>query len=89
MKTIDTGGDLDGETGIPRRWGRPAYAWESDLGPLRIGAGYSLNSLAALVGTTPETIRNIENAKHVPNAILAVKIARVLGCGVENIVRPQ
>ena len=41
--------------------------------------------LAALAGVTRKTINTIETGRFVPSTILALKLARVLGCRVEDL----
>lgn len=45
----------------------------------RIKRGLTQEQLAFLVGCTRETIRNIENGRHVPSVLLATQISRELG----------
>lgn len=47
----------------------------------------SKTDLARLVSADPKTIYNIENGKVLPNVVLAIKIARVLGVTVEDIFK--
>ena len=41
--------------------------------------------LAELVGVSRQTINTIESNKYIPSTLLALKIARVFGIGVEQI----
>ncbi|MEP9359387.1 helix-turn-helix transcriptional regulator [Sphingomonas sp. KR3-1] len=42
-------------------------------------------ALAEAVGVSRKTINTVENGVFVPSTILALKLARALGCGVEEI----
>ncbi|MEE4195765.1 MAG: helix-turn-helix transcriptional regulator [Anaerolineae bacterium] len=45
----------------------------------------SQQALAEAVGVTRMTIYSIEKGKFLPSTLLAFKIARVFGCGVEEV----
>lgn len=51
----------------------------------RMFEGISQRELATLADTAPSTICEIESGKRIPNAILAIKIARALGVTVEEL----
>jgi putative transcriptional regulator len=42
-------------------------------------------ALAELVGVSRKTINTVENGVFVPSAVLALRLARALGCPVETI----
>ena len=42
-------------------------------------------ALAELVGVSRKTINTVENGVFVPSTILALKLARALGCSVEDV----
>jgi putative transcriptional regulator len=42
-------------------------------------------ALAELVGVSRKTINTVENGVFVPSTILALKLARALGCTVEDV----
>ena len=46
---------------------------------------WTQEDLARQVGVTRKTINTIENAKFVPSAILAIRIARAFGASVEEL----
>ena len=52
---------------------------------LRRDAGLTQAELAARVGVTRKTINTVENGVFTPSALLALKIARALGAGVEEV----
>ena len=52
---------------------------------LRTDAGLTQAELAAAVGVTRKTINTVENGVFTPSALLALKIARVLGKPVEEV----
>ena len=52
---------------------------------LRAEAGLTQAELAAAVGVTRKTINTVENGVFTPSALLALKIARVLGKPVEAV----
>lgn len=52
---------------------------------LRAEAGLTQAELAAQVGVTRKTINTVENGVFTPSALLALKIARVLGRPVEQV----
>ncbi|WP_339279082.1 helix-turn-helix domain-containing protein [Paenibacillus sp. FSL W8-1187] len=51
----------------------------SNLAQARAEKGYSQEELARRANVSRETIRNIENGKSVPNVLLAVAIAGLVG----------
>ncbi len=53
------------------------------LKPLRQAKGYSQSQLADLVGVKRQAIYDIESGKYVPNTVLALRLAKLLGCTVE------
>ncbi len=52
---------------------------------LRAEAGLTQAELAAAVGVTRKTINTVENGVFTPSALLALKIARVLGKPMEEV----
>jgi putative transcriptional regulator len=61
----------------------------SKLEEARKKTGLSQENLAKTVGTSRETIRNIENGKSIPNVILALALASVVGWAIENLFKPK
>lgn len=55
------------------------------LHDLRTERGLTQAALAELVGVSRKTINTVENGIFVPSALLALKLARALGCPVEAI----
>lgn len=55
------------------------------LGALRQKRGFSASQLAKLVGVSRQTIYAMEAGGFVPNTAVALKLARVLGAGVEDL----
>jgi putative transcriptional regulator len=55
------------------------------LHELRTERGLTQAALAELVGVSRKTINTVENGVFVPSALLALKLARALGCPVEAI----
>ena len=52
---------------------------------LRTEAGLTQAELATAVGVTRKTINTVENGVFIPSALLALKIAQVLGKRVEEV----
>jgi putative transcriptional regulator len=55
------------------------------LHDLRTGRGLTQAALAELVGVSRKTINTVENGVFVPSTLLALRLARALGCPVEAI----
>jgi putative transcriptional regulator len=55
------------------------------LHELRAERGLTQAGLAEMVGVSRKTINTVENGVFVPSALLALKLARALGCPVEAI----
>jgi putative transcriptional regulator len=55
------------------------------LHQLRAERGLTQAALAEQVGVSRKTINTVENGVFVPSALLALKLARALGCPVEAI----
>ena len=55
------------------------------LHDLRAERGLTQAGLAEMVGVSRKTINTVENGVFVPSALLALKLARALGCPVEAI----
>jgi molybdate-binding protein/DNA-binding XRE family transcriptional regulator len=62
---------------------------QNNLAQLREKRGISVAKLAAAVGVSRQTIYAIESGKYVPNAIVVLKLADVLGVAVEELFRLQ
>jgi len=62
---------------------------ENNLSELRQRRGISAAKLAAEVGVSRQTIYAIESGKYVPNAVVVLKLASVLGVAVEELFRLQ
>ncbi|MFC3119003.1 helix-turn-helix transcriptional regulator [Jhaorihella thermophila] len=52
---------------------------------MRLAAGLTQAELADRIGASRKTINTIENGVFVPSTVLALRIAAVLGCRVEDI----
>ena len=57
----------------------------NSLNQLRGERGLTQAALAELAGVSRKTINTVENGVFVPSTLLALKLARVLGCRVEDI----
>ena len=55
------------------------------LNALRAERGLTQAALAELVGVSRKTVNTVENGVFVPSTLLALKLARALDCGVEDI----
>jgi len=62
---------------------------QNNLTELRQKRGISAAKLAAAVGVSRQTIYAIESGKYVPNAVVVLKLADVLGVAVEEVFRLQ
>ena len=62
-----------------------AEALSNRLHDLRSERGLTQAALAERVGVSRKTINTVENGVFVPSALLALKLARALGCPVEAI----
>jgi molybdate-binding protein/DNA-binding XRE family transcriptional regulator len=62
---------------------------QNNLAELREKRGISVAKLAAAVGVSRQTIYAIESGKYVPNAMVVLKLADVLGVAVEELFRLQ
>ncbi len=62
-----------------------AEAMLNRLRDLRTGHGLTQGGLAERVGVSRKTINTVENGVFMPSTILALKLARALGCAVEDI----
>ena len=51
----------------------------------RAGQGMTQQQLAEAAGVSRQTINAIESGKFVPSTVLALKMARIFGCKVEDI----
>lgn len=49
----------------------------------REAAGLTQGQLAEAIGVSRKTINTVENGVFVPSTVIALKLARVLGCPVE------
>jgi putative molybdopterin biosynthesis protein len=56
----------------------------NNLGELRRKRGLSAAELAAQIGVTRQTVYSMEAGSYVPNTLVALKLARVLGAAVEE-----
>lgn len=63
--------------------GRPSI--ETNLRQVRTRQGLSQQELARRAGVTRQTIGGIEGGRYAPSAAVALKLARVLGCRVEDL----
>lgn len=53
----------------------------------REAAGLTQGQLAEAIGVSRKTINTVENGVFVPSTVIALKLARALGCGVEELFR--
>ncbi len=60
---------------------------QNNLTELREKRGISVAKLAAAVGVSRQTIYAIESGKYIPNAVVVLKLADVLGVAVEELFR--
>jgi putative transcriptional regulator len=51
----------------------------------RKSAGLTQSELAEIVGVSRKTINTVENHVFVPSTVLALKLARALGCSVHDL----
>lgn len=61
----------------------------SNLGEARNNAGLSQEELARKANVSRETIRNIENGTSVPNVLLALVIAGIVGWVVSELFKQK
>jgi putative transcriptional regulator len=67
-------------------WSRELfYSVWSPLHAARVWAGLSQGDLAAIVGTSRETISSLERGASIPSVTLALAIARALDATVEEL----
>ena len=57
----------------------------NNLETIRMSAGFTQQALSEKAGVSRVSINTIENGVYVPSAVLALKIAKVLKCPVEDI----
>ncbi len=55
----------------------------------RIASGYSQDGLAKMVGIGQPMMAQIERGSKIPNMLLGRDIARVLGCGMEELLEGE
>ncbi|HET9640454.1 MAG TPA: helix-turn-helix domain-containing protein [Allosphingosinicella sp.] len=55
------------------------------LHDLRAARGLTQAALAEMVGVSRKTINTVENGVFIPSTLLALRLARALGCPVEAI----
>ena len=60
-------------------------ALSNRLRELRSERDLTQAALAELVGVSRKTINTVENGVFVPSTLLALKLARALGCAVEDV----
>src|SRR3712207_2773825 len=60
---------------------------ESNLRAIRQAAGLSQSELAGLAGVTRQTIGAVEAGLYAPTMGVGLRLARALGCGVEDLFR--
>ena len=59
----------------------------NNLEPLRKTAGLTQQDLSEQADVSRKSINAIENGMYVPSTVLALKIARTLGCRVEDLFK--
>ncbi len=57
------------------------------LREIREAAGLTQGQLAEAIGVSRKTINTVENGVFVPSTVIALKLARTLGCPVEELFR--
>ncbi len=57
----------------------------TSLRELREAAGLTQGQLAEAIGVSRKTINTVENGVFVPSTVIALKLARALGCAVEEL----
>ncbi len=55
----------------------------------RIASGYSQDGLAKMVGIGQPMMAQIERGSKIPNMLLGRDIAKVLGCGMEELLEGE
>lgn len=55
------------------------------LREIREAAGLTQGQLAEAIGVSRKTINTVENGVFVPSTVIALKLARALGCPVEEL----
>lgn len=58
---------------------------ENRLRESRVAAGWTQAELAERVGVSRKTINTVENGVFIPSTVLALKLARSFGVGVEEL----
>lgn len=58
---------------------------ENSVKEKRVAAGLTQEEIAHQMGVSRQTIHAIESGKYVPSTVLALKLALLLKCGVEEI----
>jgi transcriptional regulator with XRE-family HTH domain len=66
---------------------RDAVLFGQRVRELRVARGITLTALAERLGTSKSFLSNIENGKQAPGLTTILRIARVLGCGVNEVMR--
>jgi putative transcriptional regulator len=61
----------------------------NDVRALRLASGLTQEELAAKAGVSRQTIISIEGGRYDPSLALALRLARCLGGGVEDIFHPE
>jgi len=59
----------------------------NNLEQIRRSAGFTQKELAESAEVSRKSINAIENGIYVPSTVLALKIARTLGCSVEDLFK--
>lgn len=60
-----------------------------NIASIRIHKGFSQNELARLVGLTGSAISQYESGKRKPNIDMLKKIAQVLNCTVDDLIKEE
>ncbi len=68
---------------------RTPIAVESHLRQVRERRGLAQVELARLVGLSRQALSAIESGRYVPNTAVALRLARILGCAVEDLFAPR
>jgi putative transcriptional regulator len=58
---------------------------ENRLRESRLAAGWTQAELAERVGVSRKTVNTVENGVFIPSTVLALKLARSFGVGVEDL----
>jgi putative molybdopterin biosynthesis protein len=64
----------------------PAYRLQNNLKQMRLRLGLSQQELATCAGVTRQTISGVESGLSTPSTLVALRLAKALGCRVEELL---